>query len=86
MGCVGLVLAVTSDMFDDAGGNEKGVSFFLGFIVGFVICSILLSTIGSGVNAVIVLFAEAPNEFQQNHPALSNRMLEVWRATYPGSI
>jgi hypothetical protein len=86
MGVLSLVLAVTTDLFEDAGGNEKGVAFLLGFIVGMVITSILMSTIGSGVNAVVVLFAEAPAEFQQNHPVLSQQMIQVWRTVYPGSV
>jgi hypothetical protein len=86
MGCIGLILAVATDLFEEAAGNEKGISFLLGFIIGLVICSILMSTIGSGVNAVIVLFAESPAEFQRNHPQLSEKMRQVWSATYPGSI
>ena len=86
MGCVGLILAVSSDLFEEAGGDEKGISFTLGFVVGLVICSILMSTIGSGVNAVIVLFAEAPAEFQQNHPQLSQKMVQVWSEIFPGSV
>jgi len=45
-----------------------------------------MSTIDSGVNAVIVLFAEAPAEFQRNYPDLSNNMRAAWGETYPGSI
>ena len=86
MGSIALIIAISSDVFEEAGGDEKAIAFMLGFIVGLVICSILMSTIGSGVNAVIVLFAEAPAEFQQNHPQLSQRMLSTWREAFPGSI
>lgn len=86
IGCVALVVEATSDFFVDAGGDAKIISFVLGFIVGLVICSIALSTIGSAVNAVIVLFAEAPAEFHQNYPELSNRMRETWADVYPGSV
>jgi Plasma-membrane choline transporter len=86
MGAIGLVIEVSTTLFDDAGGNSKIVAFVLGFIVGLVVTSILMSTIASGVNAVIVLFAEGPAEFQQNHPALSNKMREVWNQVYPGSV
>lgn len=58
----------------------------LGFTVGLVLCSIILSTVSSGVNTVIVLFAEAPAEFQQNYPELSNRMRETWQAAFPGCL
>ena len=58
----------------------------LGFIVGVVLCSIFLGSIASAVNAVIVLFAEAPAEFQQNYPELSNQMRTAWMGVYPGSV
>merc|ERR1712127_472085 len=47
------------------------VGFGIGFLVGFVFSSVLMSVIGSAVNTVIVCFAEAPAEFEQNHPMLS---------------
>jgi membrane-anchored glycerophosphoryl diester phosphodiesterase (GDPDase) len=86
MGAVGLIIETTSDLFEDAGGNSKLIAFILGFVVGLIITSIFMSTIASGVNAVIVLFAEGPNEFQQNHPELSNKMRQVWSEVYPGSV
>eukprot|EP00527_Entomoneis_sp_CCMP2396_P004820 CAMPEP_0198137520 /NCGR_PEP_ID=MMETSP1443-20131203/992_1 /TAXON_ID=186043 /ORGANISM="Entomoneis sp., Strain CCMP2396" /LENGTH=509 /DNA_ID=CAMNT_0043798973 /DNA_START=99 /DNA_END=1628 /DNA_ORIENTATION=+ len=86
VGCIGLVVESTSDLFDDAGGDAKAVSFFLGLLIGLFIASVALSTIASGVNAVIVLFAEAPADFQRNHPDLSEKMRTIWAQTYPGSI
>ena len=86
MGCVGLIVETSSDLFEDTGGNAQLIALILGFVIGLVITSILMSTIASGVNAVIVLFAEGPNEFQQNHPELSNKMRQVWSEVYPGSV
>lgn len=57
-----------------------------GFIVGLVLCSILMSVIGSAVNTVIVCFAEGPAEFQRNHPRLSEKMRAAWLQAYPGSL
>lgn len=85
MGGLAVLIDATSDLFEDAGGDSEIVAFILGFIVGLVITSILMSTIASAVNAVIVLFAEGPAEFQQNHPDLSNKMRAVWNQVYPGS-
>jgi len=45
--------------------------------------SILLGVIGSSVDTVIVCFAEAPAEFQANHPELSEKMRRTWREAYP---
>ena len=86
MGAVGLILDTSTDLFDDAGGDSKIVAFVLGFIVGLAICSILLSTIASSVNAVIVLFADSSAELQRHYPELSQRMLQTWREIYPGSV
>jgi len=86
MGGLGLLMAAATPLLDDAEGSKYIVAFIFGFVAGFVICSILLSTVGSAVNAIIVLFAEMPAEFQQNHPALSDRMRTVWSQTYPGSV
>jgi len=86
MGGVALLIEKTGSILDDSAGDTRVIAFVLGFIVGLVITSILMSTIASGVNAVIVLFAEGPAEFQQNHPQLSNKMREVWNQVYPGSV
>jgi len=45
--------------------------------------SILMSTIASAVNTVIVCFAEGPAEFEANHPELSRKMRETWISFYP---
>jgi hypothetical protein len=45
-----------------------------------------MGSIASAVNAVIVLFAEAPAEFQQNYPELSNQMRTAWSDAFPGSV
>jgi Plasma-membrane choline transporter len=86
MGCVGLIIETSSDLFEDAGGDAKLIAFLLGLLVGLFVTSILMSTIASAVNAVIVLFADAPNEFQSNHPELSERMRTIWNEVYPGSV
>jgi Plasma-membrane choline transporter len=86
MAGVGTAVAAGSDFFDEAGDNAKAWAALIGFLVGLVITSILMSAIASAVNAVIVLFAEAPSEFQQNHPDLSTRMRQIWGEIYPGSV
>lgn len=86
-GSVAIVLEKTSGWFaGNNPGNSNLVSFLFGFVIGLVLCSILLSTIASAVNAVLVLFAEKPNDFQRNHPELSRKMRDTWAQIYPGSI
>ena len=53
------------------------------FLIGLVIAAILLSVVDSSVNTVLVSFAEAPAEFQENHPQLSSEMRDAWRKVYP---
>lgn len=86
MGGIAIAIERLFDAGEPEGLNVTLIAFFLGFIVGILVTSILMSTIASGVNTVIVLFAEGPREFEQNHPALSHKMREVWAQVYPGSI
>ena len=52
------------------------------FLIGIVISAILLSVVDSSVNTVLVSFAEAPSEFEENHPQLSSEMRDAWRKVY----
>jgi len=61
------------------------IAFFVGLVTGLCICLVLLSTIASGVNTVIVMFADAPQEFASNHPELSQTMTETWEQFFPGT-
>ncbi|KAL3781243.1 hypothetical protein ACHAWO_009875 [Cyclotella atomus] len=70
-------------------GNELGASaaaFFIGFIVGTVLTSTLMTLVSSAVNTVIVCYAEAPAEFQTNHPKLSDNMRSTWRQAWPSEF
>ncbi len=48
-----------------------------------MLASILMSVVASAVNTVIVCFAEAPREFEVNHPQLSMDMRNAWRQAWP---
>mmetsp|Transcript_3315 Transcript_3315/g.5417 ORF Transcript_3315/g.5417 Transcript_3315/m.5417 type:complete len:483 (-) Transcript_3315:91-1539(-) len=85
-GVIGIIIQSSAKLLDDVGGNEIGIAFGLGFVVGLVLCSIFLGAISSAVNAIVVLFAEAPAEFQQNYPELSNEMMTAWSGAFPGSV
>ena len=65
----------------DPSPHKTGCSF--SFLIGLVISAVLLSVVDSSVNTVLVSFAEAPAEFEQNHPQLSSEMREAWRLVYP---
>jgi len=81
-GLLGLALTQIDSWFvDDKDVEISG--FLIAFIIGIVISGIMLGVVESAVNSVIVLFAEAPNEFSANHPDLYNEMTNAWREAYP---
>lgn len=84
IGSTGLLLESTTTWFDEFQDNSKIVAFVLAFLIGLVISSISLSVVNSSVNAVIVLFAEAPAEFANNYPTLSSNMRAAYMEAYPG--
>jgi len=55
----------------------------VGFVLGLGFNNVLMNVIGSAVNTVIVCYAEAPAEFEQNHPELSAKMRHAWAQSYP---
>lgn len=63
-----------------------GSSALLGFFIGYGMSAILFSVVSSAVNTVVVCYAEAPNEFQANHPELSNKMRNAWRQAWPNDF
>lgn len=86
MGAVGLLIELSTDWFVVFEDVAQPFAFLIAFLVGLVLCSIMLSPVASGVDTVIVLFAEAPTEFQSNHAELSNSMRSAWMAAYPDII
>jgi hypothetical protein len=73
--CGTLPIFLILDFFDSIGG-----------LVGLVVSSVLFGIISSSVNAVIVLFAASPVDFEQNHPKLSEDMRKAWREVWPGCM
>lgn len=73
---------------EDANGKQAAMIFagILAFIIGLVIASILMSTIASAVNASIVLFADAPAEFERHYPELSQEMRTAYMQAHPGCM
>jgi hypothetical protein len=84
-GLIGLVMGfMDSGMFEDLGfENAAGPAFGIGLVVGILLSSILFSVVGSAVNTVIVCYAEAPAEFQMNHPQLATEMRSAWVQAWP---
>lgn len=84
--CVGVITGIIGAVlgsFMEQDGAVVAGAFLVGAAIGFVLCSTLFGLVSSAVNAVIVCFAEAPAEFQSNHPLLSHEMVAAWREAYP---
>lgn len=81
-GVVILLVAVGTGI--DLGGGA--IPFGIGFLVGAILSLTLFSVVSSAVNTVIVCYAEAPSEFQSNHPRLSDHMRDSWRQAWPSEF
>lgn len=83
-GCGGLLLCMAHPnwvhMF---GENSSLAAFFLPALMGLGIAHIVMSVVTSAVDTVVVAFAEAPLEFERNHPGLSSQLVTAWRHVYP---
>jgi len=87
--CVGVITGIIGAIVGSVmhqSGTIIGGAFIIGMIIGFVLCSTLFGLISSAVNTVIVCFAEAPADFQHNHPVLSSQMIVTWRDAYPNEF
>lgn len=87
--CVGVITGIIGAIVGSVmhqNGTIIGGAFIIGMIIGFVLCSTLFGLISSAVNTVIVCFAEAPADFQHNHPVLSSQMIVTWRDAYPNEF
>jgi hypothetical protein len=78
----GILAVMVGAFMQLSDGANLGMSFLIGFIVGYGMCATLFSVVSSAVNTVIVCYAEAPNEFQANHPMLSERMRLTWKQAW----
>lgn len=83
-GCMGLVIASAKPSWvDEFGSGATVVAFFIPFMIGTSLAYILMSVLSSAVDTILVGFAEAPLQFQRNHPGLYTQMVAGWREVYP---
>lgn len=84
---VGAITALSALLIGSAlsmgDASTLGSAAVLGFLLGYGMAATLFSVVSSAVSTVIVCYAEAPNEFQINHPQLSDRMRDAWRQAWP---
>lgn len=84
-GLLGFIMGkMDGDLFSEIGYDDSATTgFIVGLFVGYLVGSIMMSVVGSAVNTVIVCFAEAPAEFEANHPILSQELRAAWRQAWP---
>jgi Plasma-membrane choline transporter len=68
---------------DALGSAAPWVAFGVPALMGYAMSSIVMSVVASAVDTVVVAFAEAPMEFERNHPGLFTAMVAAWRQVYP---
>jgi hypothetical protein len=84
VGIVNAVLVlILSLVLDHSEPQMAGVSALIALIVGIVLAARVFSILISCVDAVIVLYAEAPKEFHEMHPALALEMEAAWTMAWP---
>jgi hypothetical protein len=81
-----LVGALLGVAFHVGSAATIGAAAFIGFILGYGMSATLFSVVSSAVNTVIVCYAEAPREFDANHPQLSAQMRTAWRQAWPNDF
>jgi len=86
-GICGVIIQKTFPSWSKGLGDDSGMLFFwVAFLIGLLLTSIMMSIVASAVNTVIVCFAEAPEEFQLNHPRLSDELRAAWLDMYPSEF
>eukprot|EP00934_Nitzschia_sp_Nitz4_P001440 Nitzschia sp. Nitz4//scaffold253_size28098//9209//15122//NITZ4_008141-RA/size28098-processed-gene-0.22-mRNA-1//1//CDS//3329544300//1440//frame0 len=84
VGFVGMILeAWTGWASPIFGETSKFPVFAVCCTIGYSLASVTMSTVVSGVNSVMVCYAEAPAEFESQHPALYQEMAAAWHSVYP---
>lgn len=96
-GGIGVLIYVSSGQYggggggggDDEDGDGSGggtrltAIFIIGFLVGMLFASTVLSIVLSAVDTILVCWAEAPLDLQQNHPEHYDAMHDAWQKVYP---
>lgn len=79
-GVCSLFAAFLVEEFDDKEemGAALGLGFVSGFFIGIILSGIFMGLLSSAVDAIIVCYAEAPKELEENHPAIAQEMSRTW--------
>jgi hypothetical protein len=78
-----IVLSHPAWTYDDGASTGVLWSFVLCLLVGTQISRTILGVVSSACDTVLVCFAEAPRELEQNHPGLYRNLAQAWQQVYP---
>jgi hypothetical protein len=82
--CIGLVNALVAAILTlGADASVIGLSALFALFTGVMMSSLVFGVLVSAVDSIIVLFAEAPRELKENHPALAQEMEDTWAQAWP---
>jgi hypothetical protein len=82
--CIGLGNALVALVLSIGMPAEQAIVIgWVAFFVGIWMSSITFGVLVSAVDTIIVLFAEAPAEFKENHPALFQELEDTWLQAWP---
>ncbi|ETO01890.1 hypothetical protein RFI_35550, partial [Reticulomyxa filosa] len=62
-----------------SGNDTNWIFALLGFLIGYVLCTLVLGVIASAVVALFVCWAEDPQAMQQTHPSEFDEISVHWR-------
>merc|ERR1719223_234828 len=80
---IALLCGIISSLISPSSEITDGVGvFFIAFIVSIILSMTMLCVIESSVSTIIVCFAEAPDEFAENHPTHNQEMRDAWSDVY----
>jgi len=48
-----------------------------GFLIGMIVCSIMMSVVRGAVNTLIVCWADSPSRLEENHPEATKEMADA---------
>lgn len=73
-----LFAAFVVEELESVGSSWIGIGFVVGFFIGVVMSSIFLGLLSSAVDAIIVCYAESPQELHENHHEIAQEMSQTW--------
>ena len=62
------------------------IFYSVGFVIGAIVTSVLMSVVHGAVNTLIVCFADSPARLEEEHPELTLEITDAWAKAFPETI